>query len=66
MGVDIRVPLGLLFVATGALLGVYGFLTQGSGIYERSLFININLIWGTVLLIFGFLMLLLARAQHEK
>lgn len=60
MGLDIRLPLGLLFVATGILMSVYGLFTQGSAIYEKSLSMNINLIWGLVLLLFGAIMLLLA------
>jgi len=60
MGLDIRIPLGLLFVATGSLMTVYGLWTQGSAIYEKSLYWNVNLIWGTVLLLFGALMLLLS------
>jgi hypothetical protein len=60
MGLDIRLPLGLLFVVTGGLMAVYGLFTQGSAIYEKSLFMNINLIWGVLLLLFGAVMLLLA------
>ena len=65
MGLDIRIPLGLLFLATGGLMTVYGLFTQGSAIYEKSLSIDINLIWGLVLLLFGLLMLLLARTANR-
>jgi hypothetical protein len=60
MGLDIRLPLGLLFVVTGGMMTVYGLFTHGSAIYEKSLGIDINLIWGLVLLGFGMIMLLLA------
>jgi hypothetical protein len=55
MGLDIRWPIGLMFTLIGALLGVFG-LTKGAE--SMSLGININLIWGAVLLVFGVLMLL--------
>jgi hypothetical protein len=55
MGLDIRWPIGLMFTLIGALLAVFG-LTKGD--QSVMLGININLIWGVVLLIFGVLMLL--------
>jgi hypothetical protein len=58
MGLDIRLPIGLLFSVVGALLGGYGALSS-KAIYQRSLDFNINLAWGVVLLIFGVAMLVL-------
>jgi hypothetical protein len=55
MGLDIRWPIGLMFTLIGVLLGITG-LVQGPD--ARSLNINIDLIWGVVLLVFGVLMLL--------
>ena len=55
MGLDIRWPIGLMFTLIGALLIVAGAV---GGASEKSLGININLIWGVVLLVFGALMLL--------
>ncbi len=55
MGLDIRWPIGLMFTLIGALLAAFG-LVKGSE--SVSLGININLIWGAVLLVFGVLMLL--------
>jgi len=60
MNFDLRLPLGLIFGFYGLLLVVYGFSTQGSVAYDRSLGMNVNLIWGAVLLVFGALMLLAA------
>jgi membrane-bound ClpP family serine protease len=60
MGIDIRLPLGALFSLLGLILIVYGAVSDASR-YQQSLGININLDWGIVLLIFGLLMLLLAR-----
>jgi len=56
MGLDIRLPIGLLFALLGALLTAFGLMTLHSDIYGRSLDININLIWGLVMLAFGVLM----------
>jgi hypothetical protein len=60
MGLDIRLPIGLLFSIFGLLLMVFGALSD-KAIYERSLGININLEWGVVMLVFGLIMLFLAR-----
>ena len=60
MGLDIRLPMGLLFSILGALLTAYGFVSDAA-VYRRSLGINVNLWWGLVLLAFGVLMLVLGR-----
>ena len=60
MGLDIRLPIGLLFAILGALLAAYG-LASDAAIYRRSLGVNVNLWWGLVLLAFGALMLVLGR-----
>ncbi len=59
MDLDVRLPIGLMFSIVGALLTVYGSMTDAA-VYERSLGININLRWGIVLLLFGLAMLMLA------
>ena len=66
MGLDIRIPIGSLFVVLGALLAGYGLLSSPA-IYQRSLGIDINLWWGAALLIFGLAMLALAwRARASR
>jgi protein-S-isoprenylcysteine O-methyltransferase Ste14 len=60
MGLDIRIPIGAMFAILGALLLGYGFLSDPA-LYQRSLGMNINLWWGLVLLVFGLIMLLLAK-----
>ncbi len=60
MNLDIRLPIGLMFLMIGAILGVFGLLSDPA-IYQRSLGININLWWGLVMFLFGAVMLLLAR-----
>ena len=61
MGLDIRIPLGLMFLITGGLMAIYGLFTRGSAIYEKSLNININLIWGGLMLVFGLVMYIMGR-----
>jgi hypothetical protein len=65
MGLDIRVPLGLMFLITGGLLALYGIVTRGSAIYERSLDMNVNLIWGGVMLCFGLVLYLMGRRPRR-
>ena len=55
MGLDIRWPIGFMFTLIGVLLAVYGAVDRAGSL---SLGININLIWGVVLLVFGALMLI--------
>jgi hypothetical protein len=54
MGLDIRLPIGAFFLLIGLVLAAYGILDGSSK--EQTLGININLIWGVVLLVFGGLM----------
>jgi hypothetical protein len=60
MGLDIRTPIGLMFAILGALMLAYG-LASDPALYARSLGINVNAIWGGVLLVFGGTMLALGR-----
>ncbi len=61
MGLDIRWPIGLMFTLIGVLLTFSGVLTASDAeMYKKSLGININLIWGVVLLAFGAFMLVMA------
>lgn len=60
MGLDIRLPIGLMFALLGGLLSIYG-ITSDKAVYARSLGHNVNLGWGVVLLIFGLGMLWLGR-----
>lgn len=61
MGLDIRFPLGMIFVALGLILMGYGAATNHDVMYSTSMGVNINLLWGAVMLAFGGLMLVLAR-----
>lgn len=63
MGLDIRVPLGLIFLITGGIMTLYGFFTRNSAIYEKSMGVNLNLGWGAVMLVFGAVMFFFGRRQ---
>jgi putative Mn2+ efflux pump MntP len=61
MGLDIRWPIGLMFSLIGVMMTIYGLVTGSKAeVYQRSLDINVNLIWGIVLLVFGAAMLIMA------
>jgi hypothetical protein len=63
MGLDIRLPIGMLFTIFGIMLIFFG-LFSNPALYAQSLGINVNLNWGVVLLIFGAIMFFLgARAM---
>jgi hypothetical protein len=63
MGLDIRLPIGLLFSVVGLLLVGFGAFGD-KAIYQRSLGLNVNLGWGTVLLVFGAIFLFLGRRSR--
>ena len=66
MGLDIRWPIGLMFSLVGLLMTIFGFATRGDAeMYQRSLEININLIWGLILLLFGGFMLVMAMRKKD-
>jgi hypothetical protein len=64
--IDIRIPIGLLFGIIGAIVTVFGLLSDPA-IYHRSLDINVNLWWGLAMLVFGAAMLFFGwRAKSSK
>ena len=65
MGLDIRLPIGLMFLILGVLLAGWG-LVSDEAIYERSLGININLIWGTILIAFSVVLLWLGSRKGHR
>ena len=65
MKFDLRLPIGILFSLYGAVLVLFGALSD-KAIYARSLGYNVNLWWGLVLLVFGALMLLGALRSRGK
>lgn len=59
MGLDIKIPIGLMFALLGIILTIHGIVTNGNtAMYEQSLGVNINLWSGIFMLLFGGFMLL--------
>jgi hypothetical protein len=54
-----------MFTLYGLMLTIYGIVTD-KALYEKSLGINVNLIWGLVLLVFGALMLTFALRSRRN
>jgi multisubunit Na+/H+ antiporter MnhG subunit len=64
MGLDIRIPLGLIFLLIGGLMTIYGFVTRNAtDIYQKSMGVNLNLTWGLIMFFFGLVMFYLGRRQ---
>lgn len=62
MGVDIKLPIGLMFSILGVILTIHGFLTATNAeFYKKSLDINVNLWTGLSMLAFGIIMLALSK-----
>lgn len=55
VGLDLRGPIGILFLSYGVLLAAYGLIRP-----HDVLGINVNLVWGIVQGVFGLGMLFLA------
>lgn len=67
MGLDIRIPMGAMFVILGGIVTAFGVMSDPTIYAEHSLGININIWWGLVLLLFGGVMLGLAwRASKQS
>lgn len=65
--VDIRIPIGLMFSIVGLLISVFGFVTiSNTEMYQKSLGINVNIIMGILMLIFGLIMLFFAFRKKKK
>ncbi len=67
MGLDIKLPIGLMFGILGLLLTIYGLATASdSEMYIRSLHVNINIWVGVSMLVFGVIMLLFVKRTKKK
>jgi hypothetical protein len=64
MQLDIRLPMGLLFLLLGGMLIVYGFASDQAIYDAHSLGQNVNLRWGTIFALFGAVMLYLAKRRQ--
>jgi hypothetical protein len=67
MGLDIKLPIGLMFVILGILLLIFGIATNTNPVlYQKSLGININLWVGLAMVAFGGLMLAFSKKDQLK
>ena len=67
MGLDIKIPIGLMFSLLGIILTILGLLTMGdTELYRQSLGYNINLFSGITMLVFGCFMLFTSRLFKRK
>ena len=64
---DVRYPIGGLFVALGLLLAGHGALTRDdAAMYARATGVNVNLWWGLAMLAFGVALLALAARAGRR
>jgi len=74
MGVNIKLPIGLMFSILGILLTVHGLITASdTEMYEKSLNINVNLWTGLLMIVLAAIFLIslkfdkkAARKDSEK
>jgi hypothetical protein len=60
MGLDIKIPIGLMFSIFGIILTILGLVTNGEAMYAKSLNTNVNLWSGLFMLAFGAFMLIIS------
>lgn len=64
--VDIRIPIGLMFSIIGVIISILGIVTMSNAeMYEKSLGVNVNLLMGVLMLIFGLVMLFFAFRKKK-
>jgi uncharacterized membrane protein HdeD (DUF308 family) len=66
MGLDIRLPIGIIFSIYGIILLIYGAVADASIFQEKSLGVNIDLWWGLAMLVFGIFMAALAFRSSRR
>jgi H+/Cl- antiporter ClcA len=67
MGLDIKIPIGLMFTILGIILTILGIVTNGDPeLYAKSLGHNINLWSGLFMIAFGLFMLLTSTLVRKK
>ena len=65
MNLDVRIPMGWLFLSLGVILVAYGFIADPAIYVKHSLGQNVNLLWGGIFSVFGVITLFLARAKKS-
>ncbi len=64
---DVRLPIGLLFLAIGVLVAGYGLTGDAAASSARTAGVNIDLAWGAVMAAFGAVMLgLVVTARFKR
>ena len=66
MPFDVRLPIGLLFLAIGVLVAGYGLTADPATLSVHSAGLNIDLVWGSVMACFGALMLGMVAYARRK
>lgn len=66
MQLDVRLPMGWLFLILGVLLLGYGLISDPEIYIRHSLGKNVNLTWGAIFFLFGVITLALARKKNNK
>lgn len=66
MHLDVRLPMGYLFLLLGVILTGYGLLSDPAIYVRHSLGQNVNLLWGVIFAVFGAAMLWLARRAARR
>lgn len=66
MPFDVRLPIGLLFLGIGVLVGGYGLIGDPAVLDAHSAGLNIDLVWGAVMGVFGLIMLALVALARGK
>ena len=61
MHLDLRWPLGWLFTTLGVILVIHGLVVG-----TRVMGINVNLVWGAAMVLFGGVSLYLARLNASR
>lgn len=63
MELDVRIPLGWLFLSLGAILIAYGLVSDSAIYAAHSLGENVNLHWGVIFALFGGSVLFISRKK---
>ena len=67
MGLDIKIPIGMMFTLLGLILTILGIVTAGdTEMYQQALGYNINLFSGLIMVAFGCFMLFTSRLFKKK
>jgi hypothetical protein len=66
MSFDVRLPIGLLFLAIGGMVGGVGLMGDPAVFEAHSPGVNIDIVWGGAMAGFGAVMLALAALARRR